>query len=48
MLNQLCVTYLTFENFTKTYDHVNTLLGTLPRTWKGNVQVTGPESLLSP
>ena len=40
----MCVTYLTFANFTKTYDHVNTLLGPLPGTWKGNVQVTGPEA----
>jgi len=35
----LWLPYPTFANFSKTYDHVNTLLGPIPGHWKGAMQV---------
>jgi len=43
-INGLWLKCLTFANFSKIYDHMNTLLGLLPRLWKGPVQMRGPES----
>jgi len=43
-LNRLWLKYLTFENFSKTFDNVNAFLGLLSGPWKGLVQVRGPEA----
>jgi len=44
ILNRLRLKYLTFENFSKTFDNVYAFLGPLSGPWKGLVQVRGPEA----
>jgi hypothetical protein len=43
----LWVKYLTFANFSKTYDNVNILLWLLPGLWKGPMRIRGLNAQVS-